>query len=142
MQEIQVLIKITIVIKNTTTPKFIFYQRSMLQVKYEIKQVAINSTNALPAVDTKNQTKPIVVPGGSVTVVPSNDQSKTISVTSQVPVQPQTSNKSDQNIQSGSQNPLNSSKTSSNTQTTVPSNSSNTQTTPSKSQPTQPVIPE
>jgi hypothetical protein len=92
LQEIQVLIKITIVIKNTTTPKFIFYQRSMLQIKYEIKQLAVNSANTLPAVDSKNQTKPAVVPavvsGGSVTIVPSNDQSKTTSVTPQIPAQP------------------------------------------------------
>lgn len=32
--EVQVLIKITIVVRSTTTPKFIFYQRSMLQVRF------------------------------------------------------------------------------------------------------------
>jgi hypothetical protein len=32
--EIQVLIKLSIVIKNTTAPKFIFYQRSLLPVKF------------------------------------------------------------------------------------------------------------
>jgi hypothetical protein len=32
--EIQVLIKISVAIKNTTTPKFIFYQRSLLPVKF------------------------------------------------------------------------------------------------------------
>ena len=50
--EIQVLIKITIVIKNTTAPKFIFYQRSLLQVKFEVK-VTGNATNALPSADPK-----------------------------------------------------------------------------------------
>ena len=84
--EIQVLIKITIVIRNTTAPKFIFYQRSLLQVRFEVSRVSGsgNATSPLTSGDNKN------AQGGAVNL-PTNNQPNPVNP--QTPNQPQTPTK-------------------------------------------------
>ena len=94
-QEIQVLIKITIVIKNTTAPKFIFYQRSLLQVRFEVSRVSSgnNATSALPSGDNKNAQGSVNTQGGAVNL-PTNNQPNPVNP--QTPTQPQTPTKTNQ----------------------------------------------
>jgi hypothetical protein len=88
---VQVLMKISIVVRNTTSPKFIFYQRSLIQVAFLVKSVngatnAIGSNASQIKTDTVTNNKNTNTAGGSVNL----PTSPTTTQTKPDPVKPST----------------------------------------------------